>query len=52
MCAYHIMTDVYTLALLLTKLLSDDDSRFRHGLGAKASLPQTQSTPAVTHDTT
>ena len=25
---------------------------FRHGFGAKASLPLTQSTPAVSHDTT
>ena len=46
------MTDVYTAALLPTKPLSDDDSGFRHGFGAEASLPLTQSPTAVTHDTT
>ena len=46
------MTDVYTTALLLTKPSSDDDSGFRHGFRAEASLPLTQSTSAVTHDTT
>ena len=33
-----------------TKPSSDDDSGFRHGFGAEASV--TQSTPALTHDTT
>ena len=49
---YHTITDVCTTALLLTKPLSDDDSGFRHGFGAEASLPLAQSTPAVSHDTT
>ena len=40
------MTDVYTAALLPTKPSSDND------FGAEASLPLTQSAPAVTHDTT
>ena len=48
---YHTITDVYTTALLLTKP-SSDDSGFRHGFGAEASLPLTQSAPAVPHDTT
>ena len=48
---YHTITDVYTTALLLTKPSSDDDSGFRHGLRAVASLPLAQSTPAVSHDT-
>ena len=47
---YHTITDVYTTALLLTKPSADDDSEFRHGFGAKASLPLTQSAPAVSHD--
>ena len=46
------MTDVYTAALRPTKPLSDDDSGFRNGFRAKASLPLTQCSPAVTHDTT
>ena len=46
------MSDFYTAALLLTKPRSDDNSAFRHGFRAKASLPLTQSTPAVTHNTT
>ena len=46
------MTDLYTAVLLSIKLSSDDDSGFRHGFGADASLPQTQRAPAVTHDTT
>ena len=45
-------THVCTAALLPTKPSSNDDSGFRHGFGAKASLPLTHSTPAVTHDTT
>ena len=49
---YYVMTDVYTAALLPTKLSSDDDYWLRHGFGAKASLPLTQSSLAVTHDTT
>ena len=49
---YLTMTDVYTAALLPTKPSSDDDSRFRHGFKAEASLPLTQSPPAVTHNTT
>ena len=49
---YHTKTDVYTTALLLTKSSSDDVSGFRHGFGAETSLPVTQSTPAVSHDTT
>ena len=49
---YHTITDVYTTALLLTNPSSDDDSRFRHGFGAEASLPLTQNAPAVSYDTT
>ena len=49
---YHTMTDVYTAALLPTKPSSDDDSGFRHDFRAEASLPLTQSVPAVTHNTT
>ena len=49
---YHTMTDVYTAALLPTKPSSDDDSRFKHGFRAEASLPLTQSAPTVTHNTT
>ena len=49
---YHTMTDVYTAALLPTKPSSDDDSGFRHGFRAEASLPLTQIAPAVTHNTT
>ena len=49
---YHTITDVYTTALLKTKPSSDDDSGFRHGFGAEASLPITQSAPTVSHDTT
>ena len=48
---YHT-TDVYTTALLLTKPSPDDDSGFRHGFGAEASLPLIQSAPSVSHDTT
>ena len=43
------MTDVCTVALLPTKPSSDNDSGFRHNFGAEASLPLTQSAPAVTH---
>ena len=50
--SYPTMTDVYTAALLPTKLSSDDNFGFRHGFGAEASLPQTQSLLVVTHDTT
>ena len=49
---YLTIIDVYTTALLLTKPSSDDDSSFRHGFGAEASLPLAQSAPAVSHDTT
>ena len=49
---YHIITDVYTTALLLTKPSSDDDSGFEHGFGVEASLPLAQSDPTVSHDTT
>ena len=49
---YHTITYAYTTALLLTKPSSDDDSRFRHGFGAEASLPLAQSAPSVSHDTT
>ena len=51
-CRYHTISDVYTTALLLTKPSSDDDSGFRHGFGAKASLPLAQNAPAVSHNTT
>ena len=37
------MTDVCTAALLSTKPSSDDDSGFRHGFVAKASLLLAQS---------
>ena len=46
------MTDIYTAALIPTKPSSDDDSGFRHGFGAKVSLPLRQSAPSVTHHTT
>ena len=49
---YHTITDVCTTALLPTKSSSDDDSGFRHGFGAEASLPLAQGTPAVSHNTT
>ena len=49
---YHTITDVCTIALLLTKPSSHDGSWFRHGFGAETSLPLAQSTPAVSHDTT
>ena len=49
---YYTISDVYTTALLLTKLSSDDDSWFRHGFRAEASLPLAQSAPAVSHNTT
>ena len=48
---YHTITDVYTIALLLTKPSSDDDSVFSHSLGAEASLSITQSAQEVSHDT-
>ena len=38
------MADVCTASLLPTKHSPDDNSEFRDGLGAEASLPQTQST--------
>ena len=38
--------------MLPRKSSSDDDSGFRHGFGAEASLPLTQGTPAVSHNTT
>ena len=50
--SYHTITDVCTTALLRTKPSSDDDSGFRHGFGAEASLPLAQSAPGVFHDTT
>ena len=49
---YHTMTDVYTAALLQRKTSSDDDSGFRHGFVAVASLPLPQSATVVTHNTT
>ena len=45
------MIDVSTAALLPIKP-SSDDSGFRHSFGTEASLPLTQSTLAVTPDTT
>ena len=52
-CRYLTITVVCTTALLPTKPSSDDDdSGFRHGFGAEASLPLAQSAPAVSHDTT
>ena len=48
---YHTITDVCKIALLYTKPSADDDSGFRHGFGAEASLPLAQSSPAVSHDT-
>ena len=47
---YHTMTDADRAALLLTKPSSDSNSGFRHGFGAEASLPLTQSAPVITHD--
>ena len=49
---YHTITDGCTTALLPTKPSSDDDSGFKYGFGAEASLPLVQSDPAVSHDTT
>ena len=49
---YHTITDVCTTALLPTQPSSDDDSGFRHGFRAEASLPLAQSASAVSHDTT
>ena len=49
---YHTITDVCTTALLPTKPSSDDDSGFRHGFRAEASLPLAQSVLAVSYDTT
>ena len=46
------MTDVCTTALLSAKPSSVDDSGFSYGFGAEATLPLTQSTLAVTLDTT
>ena len=39
---YITMIDIYTKALFLTKPSSDNDSGFRHGFGAEASIPPTQ----------
>ena len=50
--SYRTITDVFTTSLLPKKPSSDDDSRFRHGFGAEASLPLAQSAPVVSHDTT
>ena len=49
---YHTITVVCTTALLLTKPSSGNDSRFRHGFGAEASLSLALSTPAVPYDIT
>ena len=49
---YHTINDVYTASLLQTKPSSDDDSGFRHGFEAEASLPLAQSASAVSYDTT
>ena len=38
--------------MLPVKSSSDDNPGFRHGFGAEASLPLTQGTPAVSHNTT
>ena len=46
------MTGVCTAALLPTKPSLDDDSQFRQGFRAEASLPLTQSVLAITYDTT
>ena len=50
----YMYTFLYTFlyALLPIKPSSDDDSVFRQGFGAEASLPLTQSVPAVTNNTT
>ena len=44
--------DTCTTALPPAKPSSYDDSGFRHGFGAEASLPLAQSALAVSHDTT
>ena len=49
---YRTMTVIYTATLLPTKPSSDDDSGFKHGFGAEASLQLTRSAPSVTYDTT
>ena len=46
------MTDVCTTGLLPTMLSSNDDSGFRHGFGAEATLALTHNDPAVVKDTT
>ena len=46
------MTDFYTAVLLPIKPLSDDDSGFRNGFGAKPILPLPHNALAVTHITT
>ena len=51
-CVCHTITDLWTTAFLSTKPSSDNDSGFRHGFGAKASLPLAQSPPAISHDIT
>ena len=54
----HIYIYIYTrtaakiAVLLRIKSSSNDDSWFRHGLGAEASLPLTHGAPAVSHNTT
>ena len=51
MFLYHEIIDVRTTAFLLTKRSSVDEYGFRYGFGAEASLPLSQSPPAVSHDT-
>ena len=51
-CVCDTLTDVYIAALLPRKPSSDDDSGFKYGFGAEASLQLTQSAPAVTHGNT
>ena len=47
---YYTITDVCTTVLLPTIPSSDDDSAFRRGFGAEASLSLAHSAPAVSHD--
>ena len=46
------MITTYTAVLFPAKPSLYNDSGLRHGFEPKATLPKTQSTPTVSHDTT
>ena len=48
----HTRTVTKIAVLLPVKSSSDDEPEFSHGFGAEASLPLTQGTSAVSHNTT